>query len=229
MITTAEAPPFYYMIDALNTGGPVQQASYFCLRNNSWQLLAMDTGIEDDVPKPEVEIFSLGWKKHMTSLRGDEYRWHRHHLDNAGDRKTILLSHHQLFSVYEPLQTRTSKTSVNTNLLQDFGPYLDRGKVSAWFWGHEHDFVEMIPGHRGLPVAACIGHGAIPVDSRKRPRSAQEEPPYPGRGEPPKLTVTEHYYHHGFSVIQLSEDNAVINHYEVETSGKARHIGKSYF
>jgi len=41
--------PYYKLIDQLG-----QPASYFCLRNDNWQFLAMDTGLHDNNPEGGV-------------------------------------------------------------------------------------------------------------------------------------------------------------------------------
>ncbi len=122
-----------------------QTASYLCLRtidDESWQFLGMDTGISDYNP---VNLYNLVAPK----LRDSEVVWHKYQLDKfQGKGKTILLSHHQLFSANAEL-TRKIPASVgsddpiehyiNDNLLKEFSPYFD--DVPVWFWGHEHNLV----------------------------------------------------------------------------------------
>lgn len=110
-----------------------QQASYFCLENDHWRLIGLDTAHKDqDLRDPQ-----LAWLTALVSA-------------NDG-RKNIVLSHHQLFSCFE---------NVNDRILKKVGPLLDAGKIHAWFWGHEHKHI-VYKKHRGL-LARCIGHGAIP-------------------------------------------------------------------
>jgi len=87
-----------------------QPASYFCLRNNNWQLIGLDTGYVDH------------------NLNREQFEWLLHKVNNYNG-KTILLSHHQLFSAYE---------SQGENLEARLDMLLDEGKIYAWFWGHEH-------------------------------------------------------------------------------------------
>src|SRR5262249_11327203 len=88
-----------------------QAASYFCLRNANWQLIALDTAYKDhDLKEPQLD-------------------WLKAQLNNAGGRKNVLLTHHQMFSCFE---------DVPGELSDKIGPLLDAGKVHAWFWGHEH-------------------------------------------------------------------------------------------
>jgi hypothetical protein len=73
-----------------------QQSSYFCLQNADWQFLAMDTGNNDNSP--------LTVNTNMTSfpvMNGwSEADWHLNKIAAAGNRKTVLLCHHQLFSAF---------------------------------------------------------------------------------------------------------------------------------
>ena len=67
-----------------------------------------------------------------------------------------------------------------------------------------------------------MGHGAIPVDSKKEPRPGS---PYNGRDPytPFKALGTDSggYFNHGFAVLQLSKTNGYIEHWEVDETGLA--------
>jgi hypothetical protein len=221
---------YYQLIDELNEGATRQTASYFCLRNAGWQILGMDTGFGDCVPGRDalVKLATFGWKGHVTDLRDDEWRWHQHQLNDG--RPTILLSHHQLRSAWGPIGVPVKRDSVNQNLERRFSSYFSRnvGQVRAWYWGHEHDFVPMERGYNGLGDSACLGHGAIPVDSAKKPRSGP--PPYQGlthNSSKYRLhTDSGGYYNRGFSLLYLGRsDNARITHFEVDEAGKASALG----
>src|SRR5262249_43125138 len=68
-----------------------QPASYFCLQNEAWQILAMDSGYHDVDPKQRRSL--------VTDLEPSELAWHLDKVRRFGATKgTILLSHHQLFS-----------------------------------------------------------------------------------------------------------------------------------
>src|SRR5262249_44135844 len=124
---------YYWLIDQLNTPpfaspGQAQMASFFALRSSGWQLLAMDTGLHDS------DVFDVATSE--TYIEDTELAWHSHWIDNAGGRRTILLSHHQLFSAFAAIG-QDGDQSQNNHLLAQFGSRL--GKVDAWFWGHEHN------------------------------------------------------------------------------------------
>jgi hypothetical protein len=110
-----------------------QEASYFNLRNQHWQVIGLDSGYEDH------------------GLQDPQGEWLSAQLNQQG-LKSILLSHHQLFSPYEA-------RSNDRTLERKVSPLLAR--VFAWFWGHEHKLI-VFGEHDGIK-ARCIGHGAIPV------------------------------------------------------------------
>jgi hypothetical protein len=109
-----------------------QEASYFNLRNGQWQIIALDSGYEEyGLQKPQLE-------------------WLTAQLDPPA-RRSILLSHHQLFSPYDRRVTKSTLLHETEALLP---------QVYAWFWGHEHRCVIM-GEHLGIK-ARCVGHGSIP-------------------------------------------------------------------
>lgn len=148
--------PFYDMIPALNAGIPgasIQENSFWCLRNDAWQLQGMDTGYHDS------DIFEVG--QDTTHLRDDEAAWHQEKLAGAAGRQVILFSHHQLFSAFEQIGGAWSNPSLLANLQawQAASPF----SLAAWFWGHEH-LLEVYQTPGSLPVLGrCVGNGAFPT------------------------------------------------------------------
>jgi hypothetical protein len=134
--------PYYQLLDQLG-----QPASYFCLRNANWQVIAVDTGRNSDVGD-----------RVPTSLQDSEVAWVRDKIERAAGRRTIVLSHHQFFSPYE----RIGGGFFNPRLKEQLGPFLPADTV--WYWGHEHDLI-LFGAYQGVR-GRCIGHGAIPVPYR---------------------------------------------------------------
>jgi hypothetical protein len=110
-----------------------QEASYFNLRNANWQLIGLDSGYEDH------------------GLKDPQREWLVAQLDDAGARRSVILTHHQLFSPFE-------RRAFDRKLHRKTQPLL--GQIFAWFWGHEHRTI-VFGLHQGIR-ARCIGHGAIP-------------------------------------------------------------------
>jgi predicted phosphodiesterase len=87
------------------------------------------------------------WKDE--DLAGGQADWVEQRQAAHKDKKLILMTHHQPFSAFE-------KDCV---ALQ---PLMQRNKVTAWFWGHEHRFA-MYKARPDLPYGRLIGHSGVPV------------------------------------------------------------------
>lgn len=124
-----------------------QRASYFALQNDHWLLVGLDTG----------------YSEHQ--LHGGQAEWLLNLVRNAGDRRVVLFSHHQPYSLYE---------KQGYKLVGQIGALLDQRKIYAWYWGHEHRCVVHDPhplwGLRGR----CVGHSAFPYfrDEFEKPLEA---------------------------------------------------------
>ena len=150
--------PYYSLLSQLNATPALrpyrQKASYFCLRSANWQILAMDTGLHDGDPRNVTT--------NLTFLDPQEAAWHIDKLKNAGGRRTILLSHHQLFTAFGGGVGQGSNgkpLAYNPNLYSTFAPYL--GHIALWLWGHEHNF-EIFSPISARRKAAAFGAAAIP-------------------------------------------------------------------
>ncbi len=195
--------PYYALLDKIG-----QPASFFCLRNANWQLLAMDTGYNDFNP--------LNVNQAITSLRQDavtdEAAWHLDKIQNSGGRKNIVMSHHQLFSA-----TAICGKAVNGKLLNQLGGVLNQ--IALWVWGHEHSHIIFNP-YSGLTRGRCIGASAIPV-----PTDDPSQDPY--RSTVPNAPTfsgvrlgkdaTGRLYSLGYAILKLDGANATLNHYDYAT------------
>jgi hypothetical protein len=137
----------------INEQGSGQPASFFCLQNEDWCLLGLDTGY-NSVGRPIIEYFFPP----DAALPDEITAWLGEIAPQIGKRAVIILSHHQVLSVYDDCFTRQAD--------QIFA-ILKRPVL--WFWGHEHRLVLYQPfdgASRGWPriTGRCIGHGGMPVD-----------------------------------------------------------------
>ncbi len=131
-----------------------QTTSYFCLENEHWRIVAIDTGYH----------CSRGFKKILSFIFGDTTRlddanlaWARQVFGAPSRKPVILLSHHQPFSAFDK--------RVYPNLADQLRPFLDQ--VGLWFWGHEHKLAgyEAFSMKGGPPIRGrCIGHGGMPIE-----------------------------------------------------------------
>jgi hypothetical protein len=183
--------PYYTVIDMLG-----QPASYFCLRNNHWQFVAMDTSFHDSNP---------GTVTDATWVDENEIVWMKDKVNNAQGRKTILLSHHQLFSAFEKI----GGNAVNQKMLPQVQDVLP--KLTAWLWGHEHN---MVIYKKYLDVLGrCIGHGAFPVST-----TPPLDPPNEGVAlENVKLSADpQGFYRHGYVLMKLNGPNAHVSYFQYD-------------
>ncbi len=187
--------PYYALIKQLS-----QPASYFCLRNQNWQFVAMDTGFHDSAPTTGQP----------TSLEPKEVDWVKRRIATAGTRKTVLLSHHQLFTRYsnivDPPPTPPG-LAINANLQNQLGDILPQ--VSLWLWGHEHDLV-IYDKQLGV-LARCVGHGAFPVPIFPAPKIQHPEITANDAIRP---SENNGLFVHGYAVMELKGPNATVSYYE---------------
>ena len=220
---------FYSMLAQLNLGAghaQVQQNSFFCLQNDSWQLEGMDTGYNDhDLLKVADDT---------TKLRPDEAAWHAEQLAAAGARKVILLSHHQLFSAFATIGAVGSSgpSYQNPYLLQNLATWRTTGNpnIVAWLWGHEHLLeVYAVPGTQSsdLPVLGrCVGHSAFPVFNNQGdytpitqdiPLESAPKPEFPNGYV--QTGTEDEIYAHGYVLLTLAAESATANYYQVNDPG----------
>lgn len=207
---------YYELIQHLNPEALKQPASFFCLRSadEKWQLLAMDTGLHDYNP--------LGVDEAVTFIENDELEWHCARLKEFPGR-TILLSHHQLFSAFSPIgkiDQNGHRSAVNPHLLKAFSSMTTFGRISAWFWGHEHTLSIYNP-FAGLQRGRCLGHGAVPVSILDKIYD-----PVPGLDKIPTIVANTQLqqqgsvYAHGYAVLAFDTDACSAEYYQ-DIDGKA--------
>jgi len=188
--------PFYNLLDKLQ-----QPASYFCLRNADWQFIGLDTGLNDRLGGPP------------TTLESSEVEWLRDKIQNSGNRRTVLLSHHQLFSTND--QFGDEKKSYNPLLHAQLADLLP--KVDLWLWGHEHDLV-VFGEYMGLKRGRCIGGSAFPVGKYEMPQT----PKNPGVPYNKQVVLNKGsaFYQHCYAIMKLNGRGATVDYYEDSDGGR---------
>lgn len=235
--------PFYSALATVNEGTafpnspsagvPVQEASFFVLRNSWLQIQAMDTGYFDS------DLFAVA--NDTTQLHDAEAQWRLHQLNDAKaqGRSVFLFSHHQGWSKFLGIGDGPGTAGgLTTGGLPQiaFNPNLQAQLASAptdvvlaWFWGHEHILevydqaamqssliaLAFLPLHPLLfplteifpwvPYGACVGHSAFPV--------LETDAPYTdtGKGVAYNATYTlgmtttgeVSVYNHGFTILDV--------------------------
>jgi hypothetical protein len=157
-------------------------SSMFVLANDHWQFLGLDTSYEEG------------------GLHGNQADWIRQLRREHPNRKTVLLSHHQLFSAYE---------SGAVSLRQKIRPLLKEKEIDAWFWGHEHRCLAY-RDLEGVRFASCVGHGGIPEylveESLVRPKGLVYE------YRKPFSTSWQPWITFGFAVLDIDGPHIVVRY-----------------
>lgn len=201
---------YYEMLRTLNAPPYNQESSFFCLRSSdgAWQFLAMDTGLHDYSP--------LAVSDALTFIEEDEQEWLLERVKEFSGR-TILLSHHQLFSAFSRIGPADplGQQAYNANLISTFQALKATGaNIPAWFWGHEHNLCIYEP-YAGLSFGRCLGHGAIPMFLEQYPYD-----PTKNLINPPSLiagTILSHneaVYANGFALLSLKSDEARADYFQ---------------
>jgi hypothetical protein len=113
------------------------KSSFFRLYNKNWQILGLDTAYDDN------------------GLRDPQAKWVKDTLA-SNPQKTMLLTHHQLFSAYE------NSEDVGAVLREKLKPLLSSGRIDAAIWGHEHRCVAY-SSFENVRYPRLFGHGGVPV------------------------------------------------------------------
>jgi len=180
---------YYWLLTQLD-----QDASYFSLQNQYWRFTAVDTGYNDHDP--------LTVSSTATRIRADELDWLEAQVKGAGDAKTVMLSHHPLFSAFEDID----KKPVNDQLLNQVREFLPR--ITAWYWAHEHNLViykEYLNIH-----ARLVGHGAFPIGVKELSEPKHPIPFY----ENVLLGNDGTCFNHGYVLITLEGPAARADYFE---------------
>lgn len=200
---------FYGLLDTLNAGPARQDASYFCLRSKDdrWQLVGMDSAFNDRVPGLPFDPCYAA-----PALHDHEPEWLAHKLETFSGR-TLLFSHHQLFSAHSALngpRSGRSRPNFNDDLYRAVASDLDR--IALWMWGHEHSLAVYQDGLEGVERCRLVGCSAFEMGTGDDPYKVLfEDVPY--RREPAvQLSMVDGIYNHGLAVIDLGR--AVVEYYE---------------
>src|SRR5262245_28134231 len=118
-----------------------QTSSYFALQNKNWILAGLDSSYDDH------------------DLHADQGAWVTALADASPEKKLVLFSHHQPFSLLD---------NQGPKLVAKLEKLFNTKRIYAWYWGHEHHCVLYGPhtlyGLRGR----CVGHGGFPYFRDKK-------------------------------------------------------------
>lgn len=143
-----------------------QRAGFFCLENEHWRIVGLDTGYTS-VGRPFLEVLSPP----DCHLRDEQIAWLRDVVklgDPTDKRGIVLLSHHPYISSFRDDYFKPGDQICK--LMEG------ANRPLVWFWGHDHRLVGYRLGQNKSELQAygrCIGHGGMPVET-KLPATAEE-------------------------------------------------------
>lgn len=133
-----------------------QRSSCFAIQNAHWLIVGLDSAYADH------------------DLAHNQNVWLRQLVRNAGDRKVVLFTHHQPFSHFD---------GPGDKLIQKLVPLLNAGRITAWYWGHEHRCVVYDKHPRWGLYGRCVGHSGYPYFRKKSlvfPQASDPPPTHHG-------------------------------------------------
>lgn len=146
--------------------GQKQMASFFSLETDSWRVIGIDTGYNS------VGRFLIGgvfpfnkipWMEGDCALDQRLINWLTTSVKPQENKKaTIILSHHQYYSVYETAYPKPARQLAS----------LFKGQEVVWIWGHEHRlsiYEKYSPDGNVTCYGRCLGNGGMPVKSENDP------------------------------------------------------------
>jgi hypothetical protein len=138
-----------------------QKAGFFCLENDYWRILGLDTGYHSIGKIPFIELVPgcapdchfdkklIDWLKNDVKLN-----------DPADKRGLLVLSHHQYITAFNDEGEYPVPAAQLAKLIGKDRPVI-------WLWGHEHKFSIFEKAQVGNGITAygrCIGHGGMPIE-----------------------------------------------------------------
>jgi hypothetical protein len=170
--------------------------SFFRLTSPSWEFVGLDTAWDANVlSEGAVGVLRDPQADYVNSVAA------------ASGRKLALLSHHQYVSVYD-------RADIGEELGAKLGPVLRGGRVTAWFWGHEHRCMGF-NSTGGVAFPRCLGHGGVPV---LQEHEADAAIPSPGAWEYRDYLVSgnQRWARFGFAVLDLAGDRITVRYMSEE-------------
>ncbi|MBU3745553.1 MAG: hypothetical protein FGM61_13590, partial [Sediminibacterium sp.] len=130
-----------------------QESGFFCLENEFWRIIALDTGyhsVKDSIIKltlwqdAHLDKKLIQWLKETVQIEKDH-------------RGIIIVTHHQPKSGFEEIYPR---------ITEQLTEIIGTSRKVLWFWGHEHRLAFFGVDAKKDQLKAfgrCIGHGGMPV------------------------------------------------------------------
>jgi 3',5'-cyclic AMP phosphodiesterase CpdA len=141
--------------------------SWFRLRAGAWDVVGLDSSWNDD----PFEQGQIGLLQDPQAARLAEW------VADGEPRPRLLLSHHQLQTVYDNRLRKVLDAGHVPPLHAKLAPLVGSGAVTAWIWGHEHRCLAF--EHPQVAFPRCLGHGGQLLQAH----APGTHPPAPGTWE----------------------------------------------
>jgi hypothetical protein len=132
-----------------------QPQSFFCLENEHWRLIGLDTAYAGGRLRPSSNDDPIA----------TQWNWLIDILKNRPKRANIFLTHHQAVSAHstEWNDSKPLRADIDELLLMDG---IGKDAIFGWFWGHEHRCA--LYDDMALPYnGRLIGNGCIPHEVQR--------------------------------------------------------------
>lgn len=150
------------------------------------------------------------------TLQPSEVQWLKAKLDDTTFKgKTIMMSHHQLFS-REAEINHDNPVYMNTWLADTFGSYM-KSKIAAWYWGHEHSFAVYLDGIMGLNKGRLLGSSSYEATQDSDTPYANNYPMVPFSANMTDTLVNKNadgLYYHAAAILNPSGSNMNVKYYQ---------------
>ncbi len=213
----ARGKPYFNYLDVKHAKGKQpgnvaqpQRGSYFCLQNDGYQLIGLDTA----------------YFKNGRLVDPGLLAWLEARLNEGTDsgKVNILLSQNEPYGPSSgPLHSHPAS---KRELLDDIGALKDQ--VGLWLWGDEHFSALYLPVTGVAPfIGSCIGHGGYPFDHISDPKKVdsgigaairwfENEPRLPAH-----LNVHKDRGNNGFCMLTLDPDHIKLEY--IDWRARSRH------
>ena len=161
--------------------------SFFRLKGNAWEFVGLDTAWDSDV-------MSFG----AAGVLEDPQGHYVAEIADASDHKLVLMSHHQLVSVYDT-------HDLDQTLPDKLHTVLAANRVTAWWWGHEHRAITYDAAD-GVHYPRCLGNGGVPTAPDPDP-PAGSSPTITWHSTRTTVENGSRWTRSGFAVLDLHDDH----------------------
>jgi hypothetical protein len=195
-----------------------QKAGFFCLENEYWRILGLDTGYHSIGKIPILELIpGLGPDCHFDEKLVD-WLCNTLKLNDKNDKRGLLiLTHHQYITAFKDEGEYLVPA-------EQLAKLIGKDRPVVWLWGHEHKFsvFEKVQVGDGITsYGRCIGHGGMPIELDTSTFKRDEK----SRGNSKLVMVDTRTKsgtdspplgYNGYAVISLKEKELEIAYFDVE-------------